>query len=88
MASLIPVIASRVDGLAATIENGVTGLLFEARNSLSLKNKIMEIYRSKDLADTLAKNAYAEITKNYSWSHIAKQIAGIYEPLTEGQKIS
>ncbi len=87
MASLIPVIASRVDGLAATIENGITGLLFEARNSLSLKNKIMEIYRSKDLANTLAKNAYTEIAKNYSWSHIAQQIADIYEPLTEGQKI-
>lgn len=81
MASKVPVIASNVDGLAVTVENGKTGLLFEPRNILSLKEKIMDIYNSKDLAAALTGNAYAEITKNYSWSNIAKKIGGIYETL-------
>ena len=83
MASFIPVIASRVDGLAATIKNGVTGLFFEARNPLSLKSKIMEIYNSRELADKLAENAHLEITKNYSWHTIAQKIAQAYEKLTD-----
>jgi glycosyltransferase involved in cell wall biosynthesis len=83
MASCVPVIASCVDGLAATIKDGVTGLFFEARNPLSLKNKIMEIYNSKETADKLAQNAYLEITKNYSWHTIAKKIAETYKSLTD-----
>lgn len=85
MASLVPVIASRVDGLAVTIENGITGLLFEARNPLSLKNKIMEIYNSKKLSDSLVKNAYSEISNNYSWNRIAQKIAAIYDSVANNQ---
>jgi glycosyltransferase involved in cell wall biosynthesis len=81
MASKIPVIASRVDGLAVTIEDGRTGLLFEPRNALSLKNKIMKICLSKDFAENLCENAYFEITKNYSWPNIAEKIGSIYDEL-------
>lgn len=81
MASKIPVVASRVDGLAVTIEDGKTGLLFEPRNPLSLTEKIMRLYGSKELIRLLTENAYNEIAKNYSWSHIAKKISTVYESL-------
>ncbi len=79
MASKVPVIASQVGGLAATITDKVTGLLFEPRNALSLKDKVELIYRSKDLAASLVENAYREITQNYSWRRIAQKISACYD---------
>ena len=81
MTNKVPVVASRVDGLAATIDDGKTGLLFEPRNPLSLKEKIVRLYSSVELARNLSENAFNEIAKNYSWRTIAQNIAGIYDSL-------
>lgn len=86
MASKVPVVASRVGGLAMTIQDKKTGLLFEPRNALSLQEKILEIYNSKDLASTLAENAFEEISKNYSWRRATEKIASIYNSLINEKK--
>ena len=49
MAAKIPVVASNVGGLSTTIKDGETGLLFEPRNALSLKEKIFLLYKSESL---------------------------------------
>jgi len=81
MASRVPVVASNVDGLAATIQDRKTGLLFEPRNALSLAQKIMTIYNSKDISANLANNAYDEVSSNYSWKKIAGKISDLYDSL-------
>jgi len=80
MASKIPVIASRVGGLANTIKDNETGLLFEPRNLVSLKEKVLMLYQNKEFADKLVQNADEDI-KKYSWETIAKKISDIYNSL-------
>lgn len=79
MACGTPVIASEVGGLAAIIKNNVNGLLFEPRNPVSLKEKIMQVYKSKDLTELVIKNGLQDVVNLYSWKNIAKKISGIYD---------
>lgn len=79
MASQIPIVASRKGGLRLTIKDGQTGLLFEPRNPLDLKEKVLQIYRSQELAAFLVKNAYQDVLENYSWKYIAEKINDIYK---------
>jgi len=80
MASKIPVIASDVGGLASTIKNNENGLLFEPRNPVRLKEKVLMIYNSNELAEKLVQNAYEDV-KKYSWKLIAKKVSDIYKEL-------
>jgi len=83
MANKIPVIASRVDGLMTIIKSGENGLLFEPRNALDLKEKVLSIYKSKELSKKLTENAYNDISLNYSWNLIVKKINSIYNNILE-----
>ena len=80
MASKIPVIASRIGGLANTIKDNETGLLFEPHNPVNLKEKVLMLYQNKEFADKLVQNADEDI-KKYSWETIAKKISDIYNSL-------
>ena len=80
MASKIPVIASSVGGLTKIINNNQNGLLFEPHNPLALKEKILTIFKSKEIAEKLIKNAEQDV-KKYSWQSIAKEVAGLYQSL-------
>jgi len=79
MAAKIPVVASRVGGLRATIADHANGLLFEPHNASDLQRKIREIYHSKKLAVSLVSRAYQDVVTRYSWSQIAKNISDLYD---------
>ncbi len=81
MANKVPIIASNVGGLSTTIKNGKNGLLFEPRNPLDLKKKILSLYQSKDLVNNLIENAYKDVKENYSWHQIVQKISEIYNSL-------
>jgi len=81
MATQRPVIASRKGGLRLIIKEGESGLLFEPRNSIDLKNQVLKIYQSSILANQLVKNAYQSILEKYSWGKVANQINDIYQSL-------
>lgn len=80
MASKIPVVASNVGGLTNIIEDAKDGFLFEPRNPLSLREKILLIYNSQELRQKLIQNAYEKV-KNYSWKSMVKKIDAIYKNL-------
>ena len=81
MAMKIPVIASRKDGLKATIHDGETGLLFEPRDPVDLAKKILEVHGHSDLKNKMIENARREIEEKYAWRKIAGKISDIYESL-------
>jgi len=83
MANKIPVVASKVGGLSTIIKDRETGLLFEPRNALDLKEKIMLVYKSGDWTKKLTENAYKDISENYSWPQIVKKINDIYNNLIQ-----
>ena len=78
MASKTPIVASRVGGLMNIIEDTKDGFLFEPRNSLKLKEKILLIYSSQELRQKLIQNAYEKV-KNYSWKSMVEKIDTIYK---------
>lgn len=81
MASKIPIVASRKGGLRFTVQDGKNGLLFEPRNAVDLSEKILNIYRSSQLAKSLVENAYNDAIKKYSWKTIAQEISNEYDKL-------
>ena len=81
MANKIPVVSSRVGGLMTITRDGETGLLFEPRNSLDLKQKILSLFKSKDTVKSLTENAYKDVSENYPWHQIVKRINEIYNNL-------
>jgi len=80
MAAKIPVVASNVGGLMGIIENAKDGFLFEPRNPLSLKEKVLLIYNSQELRQRLIQNAYEKV-QNYSWKSMVQKIDAIYKDL-------
>lgn len=81
MACKTPVIASEVGGLATIIQNNTNGLLFEPRNPVDLKDKILQIYKDSSLSQRLTDIAYKNVIENYSWRNIAEKMSNIYNKL-------
>jgi len=88
MACKVPVVASRVGGLATIIHEGENGFLFEPRNPLDLKEKVLQIFRSKETADRLVENAYNKVKDNFSWKEISSKIEEIYNQLIKNDENS
>lgn len=63
MAAGLPVLASRVDGPAELIEDGVNGILFEPDNEMSLAAKIMQLAAHPETRDRLRVAAMAHVRR-------------------------
>ncbi len=79
MAAGVPVVASRVGGLAEIIEHDKTGILVYPRNPDSISWGINQILSNPEHARWLAKNAEERIQKTYSWEAIAKKTVKLYK---------
>lgn len=79
----LPVIASRIGALAELIEDGVTGLLFEAGNAKDLASKMQWALQNPDKMRQMGQNARALYQTNYTPSQNYAQLINIYhEALT------
>lgn len=83
MACRVPVITSRVGGLQTIIKDQITGLLFQPRNPFDLKEKVLKIFKSKELAKSLTENAYNKVKQDFSWKEISLKIEEVYNSLLE-----
>ena len=77
MACGAPVIASKVGGMAFTVQDGVTGFHFPFRDHEELSRRIEMVLLDARLRETLGRQA-AEWASQYSWSRIADQIVAAY----------
>lgn len=78
MSCSIPVVASRIGGLAQMIDDGINGLLVEEKNSKQLSEAIVKLYDDKKLRETVSKNARKYILKNHSHITAAEQYLNIF----------
>ncbi len=76
------VIASNVGGLALTIEDGRSGLLFPADDHVALATQISRVFGDADLASALRTGARQRASE-YGWPSIARRINTIYHELVE-----
>jgi D-inositol-3-phosphate glycosyltransferase len=77
MACGTPVIASKVGGLAFTVQDGVTGFHVPERNPEVLAAKISLLLCDADLRGRLGHQA-ARWAQRYSWPTVANQIVALY----------
>jgi len=77
----VPIIASRIGGLQNIIQDGENGFLFEPRNPFNLKEKVLQLQKSKELSKTFIESAYRNVATNYSWGDIAAKINNIYKSI-------
>ena len=77
MACGVPVVASRVGGLASTIADGRTGYLVPWRCPEPFAEKIELLLRNEPLRDALGA-AGVERMRDYSWDAVAAELMRLY----------
>jgi len=73
----VPVVASRVGGLASTVADGRTGYLVPWRCPEPFAEKIELLLRNEPLRDALGAAA-VERMHDYSWDTVAGELAVLY----------
>lgn len=79
----IPVIASRVGGLARTVKHDFSGLLFEPYDVEALANSVKRYISDIDLANLHGKNGRTYILEEFSLGRYASQMLSTYLALLE-----
>jgi glycosyltransferase involved in cell wall biosynthesis len=82
MAAGRPVIASRAGGLAEIISDGEDGLLFDAGDHFSLREKLMLVIGDAALWQRLSRAGLQKAT-GYHWSKIGERFRGIIKESTQ-----
>ncbi len=72
-----PVIASRVGGLTATIEDGRSGVLIPPDDPLALAQQIAAVLCDREYAAALRTGARQRAAR-YSWQHITQEVLRLY----------
>ena len=83
MATGVPVVASRVDGLAEVIEHERTGIFVYPRSPDSIAWGIDRVLSDPDHARWLAENAKDKLHKAYSWEAVAMKTVDVYRKVVE-----
>ena len=78
MACGVPVIASKVGGLAFSVQEGKTGYLVPNKDAEAMANRIRLLLKDPDLRRRLGRQA-ARWARRYGWPTITDQIIEIYE---------
>lgn len=74
----IPVIASKIGGLAQMINNDVNGILVQEKNEIEIAEKIIYLYNNPEIRNKISKNAREYVLKNHSHICAAKQYLDIF----------
>jgi D-inositol-3-phosphate glycosyltransferase len=87
MACGTPVVASRVGGLAYTVQDGVSGLLVPDRDPIALAAALEQVLGDDGLRARLGRQA-SEVARRFSWPAVADMIEEIYAKLARGSSFS
>lgn len=79
MAAGKPVIASRIPGVRAVVDDNINGLLVEPKNVDDLTFKIKNLIEDKNLRDKLGRMGRKKAEEKYSWPKIVKKVEKVYE---------
>lgn len=79
MAAGLPVVASDVDGISETVDDGRTGLLVPPRDSRALAEAVGKLCADASLRDELARNARGEADARFTAEETGRRIAEILE---------
>lgn len=73
-----PVVASRIPGIAELVQDGQTGLLFEAGSHEALAAKVFALLSDDALASQLARNGLAAADSQHRLADVLKRLQEVY----------
>jgi len=79
MACGVPVVGSNTGGIPHVIKDGITGVLSNQKDSMSIANKITDLLGNSKLREKVKSNAKDLINKEYSWDIISSKFLSIYK---------
>lgn len=79
MACGLPVVATRVGGIAETVEAGATGVLVEPGDVAALAREVVRLLDDGEARAALGAAARARAEKHFSWSRRVDEWIGVYE---------
>ncbi|HEY9600506.1 MAG TPA: glycosyltransferase family 4 protein [Allocoleopsis sp.] len=86
MATEVPVIAARVGGMTDIVEEGKTGLLFEAGNAPALAKAIAQLLADESLRISMGKAGRQRVLELFDWEPVVEHLLGLYQKLCEGHE--
>jgi glycosyltransferase involved in cell wall biosynthesis len=81
MACGVPVIGSRVGGIAFTIANGETGYLVPPRNPEALCDRLDDLLRDPERRLLMGQAGRARVLHSFTWQQVAVRTAELYDDL-------
>jgi glycosyltransferase involved in cell wall biosynthesis len=78
MAASVPVVATKVEGLSEVIEDGVTGYLVPAGNSLAFGEAVIKLLKDPQKAKAIGQNGYKRVKKLFSLKNFSDSMKEIY----------
>lgn len=82
----VPCVCSYVGGTASIVEDGKTGILYRFEEYEMLAHHIMEIFRNKELANTISKEARVVAFERHNALKNTKETFEIYKKITNNNK--
>lgn len=79
MAMRLPIVATRVAGIADAIQHEYNGLLVNYGNVSEFKEAILRLYKEADLRIRLIENGWKCVTQNYAENNFYKEIFACYQ---------
>jgi glycosyltransferase involved in cell wall biosynthesis len=81
MACGTPVIGANVGGIKFTVRDGETGYLVPPNDPPAVAERVAHLYRYPTLLRALGARAIRRANDCFSWTNVARAIAGLYEDL-------
>ncbi len=79
MACGVPPVITDIGAAREIIDDGITGLLFEAGNSQDLANKIEYLFKNKDIRNKMGEKAKEEVFKKFGYERYIQEMEEYYD---------
>ena len=84
----IPSIGTKIDGLVDSIDNNVTGILFNEGNIKEFEDSMELFLKNPELKQVLGKNALNRVKKDFSADYVYEELENFYYNFLTHKKIS
>ncbi len=86
MSASLPVIAFDVGSTAQMIENGKNGFLLSCSKKNDMTNRIMELIKNKDLAETFGRLGREKVLEKFTWRTKLKEYKAVIEEVMANKR--